>query len=59
MKEIKKFIMELPGENGWWHNGYETFIENAEALQSYNIHNDVIKSILEDLYYAVANEYGD
>ena len=60
MKELEVFIMnELPDENGWYNDGYEAFIELAKRLHKLGMEEEEIKEHLQDIYQAVADEYGD
>ena len=50
---------ELPDENGWYNDGYEAFIELAKRLHKLGMEEEEIKEHLQDIYQAVADEYGD
>ena len=61
MEELKNWIeTELPSAREWYkqHN-LELFINAAEKMLNAGMEQDVIKSILEDCYCAVASEFGN
>lgn len=59
MEELEVFIMnELPDENGWYSDGHEAFIELAKRLHELGMQSDEIKAHLQEIYSAVADEFG-
>ena len=57
-KELVDFVRELPGEEGWYKNGDDAYHSACGALLCHGVPIDTIKSILTDLYYATASEFG-
>ncbi len=59
MKELGKWILdELPNDGEWWHDGFDAFIKLAERLLELKMPVDEIKAHLQDIYSAVADEFG-
>ena len=57
---LEQWIMEeLPIDGEWWHDGYDSFIESSTKMLAHGMSVEEIKEILQDLYSAVTNEYGD
>ena len=58
-KKIRKIVDGLP-VNGQWKdsNNRTPYVQLALALYTMNWKFEDIKLFLQDLYYAVANEYG-
>lgn len=53
-------IRTIPGSTGWWHeDGFDRFVRIADNLTAMGWPPDAILDLLEDVYGAVANEYGD
>lgn len=60
MKRISKIIDEIPPNGEWWKSDTrETFYEAAVTLLQKGFTDEEAKDLLEDLYSAVAAEYGD
>lgn len=60
MEELENWIeTELPTDGEWWHSGYKSYIKAAKTMLSYGISEDEIKEILQSLYYATIEEYGN
>ena len=58
MEELQQCIEnELPPEGEWFHDGHEKFSDAAKAMVDAGITTYDIKDILQNLYYAVMNEY--
>lgn len=59
-KELKKKILAIPGEDGFWKKDSEDeFVQNGERLKARGFNDDETLEILDSLYWAVANCYGD
>lgn len=59
-EELKKKILAIPGEDGFWKKDSEDeFIRNGKRLKARGFEDSEIIAILESLYWAVANCYGD
>lgn len=60
MKILKDWIInELPINGEWWSDGANIFIKNAKKMLNAGIEVNQIKVILQELYYAVASEFGN
>lgn len=60
MKELTDFIMkELPNDGEWWSDGHQAFIELATLLRDNRVEPEIIKTHLQDIYNAVAQEFGE
>lgn len=52
-------IRAIPGEDGFWKDASEkTFIRAAFEMSAKGMNDDDVEDILEDLYRAVAEEFG-
>lgn len=59
-KDLKEFIRNIPPNDGWWSNGNcNIFFGEAERMLEAGLQPDVISEILENLFSAVASEYGE
>lgn len=57
---MKKRIAIIPNDSEWHKtSSQETFEDNAEKMLDWGLSEDEIMEVLESLYFAVANEYGD
>lgn len=60
MKELKKRIKNIPGEDGWWkESGEENFNKIAKRLIDRDFTEDEVIDILEECYWVVSEEYGN
>lgn len=56
---MEKFIEELPGEGGWWkQRGKHEFEHIAHTLSGLGVDDETIRTILQDAYEAVAEQFG-
>lgn len=60
MKELIEWIIyDLPSDGKWWGDGHLVFIDSAMKMLEAGMSIVTVKKILEDCYFAVANEYGE
>ena len=60
MLPIKKFIDDLKEDGKWkYEDGSETFVIYYYELIKRGISDEIARDILESLYNAVANEFGN
>ena len=57
---LEERIKAIPGKDGFYKTGTEnTFLNAATWLHNLEVSDDVIVDFLENLWYAVSNEYGN
>ncbi len=58
--ELQIWIVQgLPIDGEWYTTGYEVFLSKANKMKSLGVSEEDIKEILEELYHAVTQEYGN
>lgn len=57
-KTLKVKINKIPSGGWWLSNTGEIFMNHAKKLTDKGFSEDEAVEILEDLYYAVASEFG-
>ena len=59
MKNKAIEIIDLMEITWWREENQETFVDAAQKLLGKGLDEMVIATLLNDLFYAVSNEYGD
>lgn len=59
-KELEKAIEDIPRDGEWWKQStHDTFLTGARRLRELGMPFEEIEDFLDDLYRAVADEYGE
>jgi len=60
MKKLEIYIKKIPGGSGWYKKStYDTYLKNGKKLMSLGVKGDEVCRILDDLFWATGEEFGN